>query len=96
MLVGLGWMAQAHMQQMAATGVAPTAPPGAASSTAMVSGAAGGIVRWMGRRLDGMGCSAGDNGANGYGAARRGRARPQSQSRCGLSSMDKVVFEQEK
>lgn len=41
MLVGFGWMAQAHMQQMAATGVAPA---GCSVSIAMASGAAGGMV----------------------------------------------------
>lgn len=46
MLVGFGWMAQAHMQQMAATGVAPAAPCSVVS-IAMVSGAAGGMLLLM-------------------------------------------------
>lgn len=53
MLVGFGWMGQAHMQQMAATGVARTAPGILDSSSigVAVSGAAGGMAgfwSWMG------------------------------------------------
>jgi len=63
MLVGFGWTAQAHMQQMAATGVAPMvvaaapAPGCSVSIIDMASGAAGGMARcsaggwcWMAMR----------------------------------------------
>lgn len=85
MLVGFGSMAQAHMQQMAATGVAPGAPTAACSvSIAMVSGAAGGMVaggwrwdrmgsvRWVGWMLE----SERQRRTNGY-DSRRGSPRIQ-------------------
>lgn len=84
MLVGFGWMGQAHMQQMAATGVARTVGP-AASSIGVASGAAGGMAdRWMAGLIDDRIESNADGGLDGGVGALAANGCNRCRAACGI------------